>query len=87
MGAVTTSNLRDTAPSISATLMTSNGAPVPASRAVLIECTGTGTITIIMADSTIISALTVQNNTLYEWNYSVIGYIQVSGTVRAWALY
>lgn len=87
MPAVQALNARDAAPAQTAVLMTSAGAPVAASRAVLIECTVTGTVTIIMADSSIISALVVQANTLYEWNYSVIGYIQVSGTVRAWALY
>lgn len=87
MPAVPQTNARDTAPAQTAVLMTSAGAPINASRAVLIECTATGTITLIMADSSIISALVIQNNTLYEWNYSVIGYINVSGTMRAWALY
>ena len=87
MPPVTAVNARDTAPALSAVLMSSAAAAIAASRAVLIECTVTGTVTIIMSDSSIISALVVQANTLYEWNYSVIGYIQVSGTVRAWALY
>ena len=87
MPPVTAVNARDTAPALSAVLMTSAGAPIPASRAVLIECTGNGTITLIMSDSSIISALVIQTNTLYEWNYSVIGYINVSGNMRAWALY
>ena len=71
-------NARDTAPALSAQLVSVGATVYPAGRALRIDCTTGGSITYTIGDgSTII--LHPQANTIYDYNDSVVGVPAVGG--------
>jgi hypothetical protein len=72
MVAETAINARDTAPTGTVVAMTAS-ATYNAGRAVLIDCTATGTFIPVFADGTS-ATIHLQANTVYEFNWSIISW-------------
>lgn len=74
---------RDTSPTQGVVALVSAAAAIQAGRAVLFNCTGTGSVTFTFPDGSSV-AITAQINTLYEFNWSVTGFTLGTATGSAW---
>lgn len=72
-------------PAVSASLLTNNTNGIPG-RALFINCTGTGTITVTMSDGTTLT-FSIQANTLYQFNWSVLKTALGTATATTYNLY
>jgi len=64
-----------------------DGVAVAPTRAVLIDCTGAGTIGFTFVDGSALVTMNLQANTLLEFNWSVTKFTKGSATVTVTAEY
>lgn len=86
MASVTTVNARDTAPAMSALLLSVGGAAVAAGRALIANISTAGNMVVTLEDGSTMT-LGLNATTLYEWNWSVVGVVSYSGAGTFYNLY
>lgn len=78
--------IRDSAPASAVVAMSSGASAIKSGRAVFIDCTSVGTMTVTLIDTTTI-VFTFPAVGIYEFNWAVTGYSLSGGAATVYNLY